>query len=127
MHPKDVFCPQPDCPFFGQTGQGNLVSHGRARPRGKCKACGATFAATQGTPFYRLKKAPELVVLTLLAHGCPHPAIVAAFGLDERTVAAWASRAGQHCQAVPEAGPARQSRASGSQPSWHETAGLQSC
>ena len=41
-------------------------------------------------------------VLTLLSHGCPPQAIVAAFGLDERTVAAWQHRAGQHCQAVHE-------------------------
>jgi transposase-like protein len=40
------------------------------------------------------------LVLTLLSHGCPTQAIVAAFGVDERTVAAWLSRAGQHCQRV---------------------------
>src|SRR5512132_2455789 len=40
------------------------------------------------------------LVLTLLSHGCPTQAIVAAFGVDERTVAAWVTRAGQHCQRV---------------------------
>lgn len=40
------------------------------------------------------------MVLTLLSHGCPLQAIVAAFGLDERTVAAWLARAGGHSQAV---------------------------
>ena len=39
-------------------------------------------------------------VLILLAHGCPPRAIVAAFGLDERTVAAWLHRAGVHCAAL---------------------------
>ena len=39
-------------------------------------------------------------MLTLLAYGCPVPAIVAAFGLDERTVAAWLKKAGTHAQAV---------------------------
>jgi hypothetical protein len=38
------------------------------------------------------------VVLTLVCHGCPIHAMVAAFGLDERTVAAWGTRAGQHGQ-----------------------------
>ena len=38
------------------------------------------------------------IVLTLLCHGCPPQAIVAAFGLDERTVAAWQDRAGRHGQ-----------------------------
>jgi hypothetical protein len=62
------------------------------------------FAATTDTPFYRLHKPAELavVVLTLLSHGCPTQAIVAAFGLDERTVARWLVGAGRHCQRVHE-------------------------
>jgi transposase-like protein len=43
-----------------------------------------------------------LIVLTLLAHGCPLQAIVAAYGFDERTVKSWWLRAGQHCQKVHE-------------------------
>jgi hypothetical protein len=56
------------------------------------------------TPFYRLHKPADLavLVLTLLSHGCPTQAIVAAFGLDERTVARWLASAGQHCQRVHE-------------------------
>jgi transposase-like protein len=67
-----------------------------------CHTCGRTFAATTGTAFYRLRTATDLVtvVLTLLSHGCPPQAIVAAFALDERTVAAWLVRAGAHCQQV---------------------------
>ena len=62
------------------------------------------FAETIATPFYRLHKPAELVVLvlTLLSHGCPTQAIVAAFGLDERTVARWLAGAGAHCQRVHE-------------------------
>ena len=62
------------------------------------------FAATIATPFYRLHTPAELVVpvLTLLSHGCPTQAIVAAFGLDERTVARWLAGAGAHCQRVHE-------------------------
>jgi len=43
-----------------------------------------------------------VLVLTLLSHGCPTQAIVAAFGLDERTVARWLAGAGTHCQRVHE-------------------------
>jgi len=43
-----------------------------------------------------------VIVLTLLSHGCPIQAIVAAFRLDERTVTNWQSRAGEHCQRVHE-------------------------
>jgi len=35
-------------------------------------------------------------VVTLLAYGCPRQAIVHALGLDERTVAVWQKRAGNH-------------------------------
>jgi hypothetical protein len=52
-----------------------------------------------------LRKPTELmvVVVTLLAYGCPRQAIVHASGLDERTVASWRDRAGTHCQGVPQA------------------------
>jgi hypothetical protein len=52
-----------------------------------------------------LRKPPELivVVVTLLAYGCPLQAIVHAFGLDERTVANWRDRAGAHCEQVHQA------------------------
>jgi hypothetical protein len=42
-------------------------------------------------------------VIVLLAYGCPVPAIVRAFGFDERTVKSWWQRAGVHCQEVHEA------------------------
>jgi hypothetical protein len=41
-------------------------------------------------------------VLTRRCHGCPIQAIVAALGLDERTLATWLARAGQHCQPRPQ-------------------------
>jgi IS1 family transposase len=52
--------------------------------------------------FEGLRKPTELIVIvvTLLSYGCPIQAIVHAFGLDERTVAAWRDRAGVHCQKV---------------------------
>jgi hypothetical protein len=54
--------------------------------------------------FYRLRTSAEkvVIVVTLLAYGCPVQAIVAAFGLDERTVAAWWARSGRQGQAVHE-------------------------
>ena len=41
-----------------------------------------------------------MIVILLLAYGCPTQAIVHAFGLDERTVASWQHRAGKHCELV---------------------------
>lgn len=52
--------------------------------------------------FEGLRKPEELIVIviTLLAYGCPPQAIVHALDLDERTVARWQERAGAHCQRV---------------------------
>ncbi len=100
MDPRAQFCHNPDRPARGQVGLGNIRVHGRAEHRYRCTTCGRTSAETRGTPLYRLKKAPDTVtlVLTLLRHGCPIQAIVAASGLDERTIAAWRDRAGRHGQ-----------------------------
>ena len=51
-----------------------------------------------------LRKPEELIVIvvTLLAYGCPPQAIVHAFELDERTVGRWQERAGAHCHKVHE-------------------------
>jgi transposase-like protein len=104
MDPQAQFCPNPDCPARGQLGLGNIRAHSRRERRYRCTTCGRTFAATRDTPFYRLKKPVDLVtiVITLLCHGCPVQAVVAAFGLDERTIADWRDRAGRHGQRLHE-------------------------
>jgi transposase-like protein len=104
MDPATVFCPNLECPARGQTGEGTIRIHSRKDQRFLCTACHKTFSATKGTAFYRLRTAAQTVslVVTLLAHGCPVQAIVAAFRLDERTVADWWARAGQQGQAVQE-------------------------
>ncbi len=105
MNASRQFCPNLECKARGQLGQGNIVSHGQKRPRYRCKVCGKTFSAQTGTMFAGLRKPTELivVVITLLAYGCPVQAIVHAFGLDERTVASWRERAGKHCEQVHHA------------------------
>jgi IS1 family transposase len=102
MNAAETFCPNAECIARGEIGQGNIVIHGRKRPRYKCKTCGRTFSAKEGTMFAGLRKPPSLIVIvvTLLAYGCPLQAIVHAFGLDERTVANWRDRAGSHCEKV---------------------------
>ena len=73
MDPTQAFCHHPLCPARGQPGLGNIKVHSHKEQRFRCTACGKTFAASTGTPFYRLHKAHSLLVLvvTLLAHGCP--------------------------------------------------------
>lgn len=105
MHPQPSFCPNLHCASRGVLGAGNLRVHDSLRNRWRCKVCNKTFSGRRGTPFYGLKtpEATVILVVTLLAFGCPLQAIVAAFGLDERTVADWQQRAGQHCQALHQA------------------------
>jgi len=102
MDPSTTFCPNTACPDKGRVGGGNIGIHSQKERRYRCTTCNKPFAATKGTPYYRLHKEAWLmtVVLILLAHGCPPQAIVAAFELDERTVTAWLHRAGAHSQAV---------------------------
>jgi transposase-like protein len=104
MDPTTTFCPNRHCPASGQTGQGNIGIHSQKEHRFICHACHKTFSARKGTVFYRLRTSAETVVIivTLLAHGCPLQAIVAAFGFDERTIADWWARSGQQGQAVHE-------------------------
>jgi len=104
MDPQRQFCPNPACPARGQVGQGTITIHSQKEQRYHCAVCGRTFAASRGTPFYRLHS-PQgllLVVLSLLSWGCPVQAVVHTFALDERTVAAWLRQTGQHCQQVHE-------------------------
>src|SRR5215510_2850241 len=104
MDPTTVCCPNGHCHARGQTGQGNIGIHAQKEQRFLCHACRKAFSARTGTVFYRLRTSAETVVLvvTLLAHGCPVQAIVAAVGFDERTVAAWWARSGRQGQAVHE-------------------------
>lgn len=104
MNPDQLFCPNIDCPARGQTGQGNIHLHSQQEKRCRCDVCHRTFAVRQGTIFYRLRTDPKTVmlVITLLAYGCPRQAIVRAFGFDERTVDSWWQRAGRQCQELHE-------------------------
>src|SRR5215467_2253531 len=88
MDASQVLCPNPACQARGKIGEGNIISHGKKRARYRCKTCGKTFSAQAGTMFEGLRKPKALIVIvvTLLAYGCPIQAIVQAFGLDERTV-----------------------------------------
>src|SRR6266496_1133269 len=99
MRPELVVCPNSECDATGRIGV-----HSHKERRYICHGCKTTFADTTGSMLYGLKHPIwlVLVVLSLLAYGCPIPALVATFDLDERTVADWQSKAGQHARQVQE-------------------------
>ena len=102
MNPQEQVCHNRGCWVYGRVGEGHVVMHSRKEQRYRCKRCGKTFSATKDTALYRVHHPHPLLVtvVTLLAYGCPVQAIVAAYGLDERTVADWQQRAGRQCQRV---------------------------
>lgn len=104
MKPQAVFCPNIACHARGQQNKGNIGVHSWVEQRYICHECDQTFSASKGTIFYRLRTdaATVMLVIGLLAYGCPVQAIVHAFGFDERTVKDWWRRAGAHCQVVHE-------------------------
>src|SRR6266508_5129301 len=99
MRPELVVCPNSTCGASGRIGV-----HSIKERRYKCHTCGKTFAETTGTPLFGLKHPLwlVLVVLALLATGCPVPAVVFAFGLDERTVADWQLKAGRQAKTIQQ-------------------------
>ncbi len=104
VNPHEQFCHNKDCRAYGREGEGHIVIHSQKERRYQCKRCRRTFSQRTCTALYRLHKPKELMftVTTLLAHGCPLQAVVAAFSLDERTVARWEREAGMQCRRVHE-------------------------
>src|SRR5260370_7170292 len=102
---SEVFCPNQHCSARGKVGQGNIESHGKKRPRYRCKTCGKTFSAEAGTMFEGLRKPKALIVIvvTLVAYGCPTQPIVHAFGLAEPPLARSPTRTAHHSHQAPEA------------------------
>ncbi len=105
MNPSEQFCPNETCLARGKVGEGNIRIHDHTRQGYRCWHCKCTFSARRGTMLEGLRKPTDLivVVVTLLAYGCPVQAIVHAYDLDERTIARWRDRAGKHCQQVHHA------------------------
>jgi transposase-like protein len=91
-----------DCPARGQVGEGNIGVHSLKRQRYWCRVCKKAFSARAGTIFYRRRTDAESItrVVTLVGHGCPIPAIEAAFGFQAQTVREWVEASGAHAEAV---------------------------
>lgn len=97
LNPRLMSCP--NC----QEGK-RIGIHSHEERRYVCHECRRTFSESKGTIFYGLHYPVWVVVLivTLLAYGCPVKAIVAAFIIDERTVRLWLERAGEYGKRVQE-------------------------
>lgn len=88
------------CPHCNE--EERIWIHSKKERRFKCCACDRTFAESRGTILFN-RRYPNwviLLVLSLLASGCPVQAIVFAFKINEQTVANWQLAAGQHAEQV---------------------------
>ena len=85
MNLAEIFCPNPGCPARGRRNEENITVHSQVEQRCYCQVCQQSFSITKGTIFYRLKTDPVqvMLVIALLAHGCPRQAIVTVFGCNE--------------------------------------------
>jgi transposase-like protein len=94
-----------DCPARGQIGEGNIGIHSQKRQRYRCSVCTKTFSARAGTLFFRRRTDEDTItrIVTLLGHGCPIPAIEAAYGFQAQTVRDWYQAAGTQAEAVHHA------------------------
>jgi len=82
MNPQKAFCLNMGCHARGRVEKGNIRVHSEKEKRYICDECGQTFSWRKGTLFYGLRTDPKLViiVITLLAYGCPQKAIEKAYG-----------------------------------------------
>lgn len=95
---KNKTCPNPDCPFHGQTGKRNIVSNGGYFNRGgnriqrfQCNNCGTSFCSRSNTIFYDLRSPEEQVVIALrmLLKGFPLRRVSAFMKVKLDTVRGW--------------------------------------
>ena len=98
-------CPNPDCPTYGQRGQGNLRPHGwSSKARNlrclRCTTCGHSFSERAGTPLYRtqLPEGKALAIAQHLAEGTGMRPTSRLCGVSLNTVLRFARRAGDHAQ-----------------------------
>jgi transposase-like protein len=107
MDDLDRFCCQnPECPAYGQRGQGNLRVCFRYGPHQRrllaCRTCQARFSERKGTALFdtRLPEAKAVAVLHHVQEGCGARKTSRLVGVNKNTVIRLAALAGQHAQDV---------------------------
>ncbi len=89
------FCPNPDCPYRGWVGWGNLRANGHPNSgpwrQLLCVVCRRYFLETLGTLFHGKRTSVELIVrvLTCLAEGLGIRGTARVFEIDPNTVLQW--------------------------------------
>jgi len=102
-------CPNPDCPVYGQKGQGNLRPHGWSSKQRdirclRCTTCGKSFSQRAGTPLFRTHLAEDkaLAIAQHLAEGNGMRPTSRLTGVSLNTVLRIAHRVGEHAHEFHE-------------------------
>jgi hypothetical protein len=98
-------CPNPDCPAYGQRGQGKLRPHGwptadKSARCLRCTACGQHFSERANTPLFGLRTAQGTLVAIArhLTEGTGCRATARLCGVSLNTVLRFTRRFGQHAE-----------------------------
>jgi transposase-like protein len=97
-------CQNPQCPDYGQRGQGNLTVPMRYGPQQRrllrCKTCKARFSERKGTPLFGAQLPEDKVVDVLkhIAEGVGVRKTGRLLGVNKNTVVRYCLRAGDHAQ-----------------------------
>lgn len=108
MDTSQLYCPNPECPNYGETGKGNIRCFGtygkRRTQRFQCRTCKGTFSSRRGTAFFHLHADEETIcrVLIALAEGNSIRATARIFRVDKDTVCRWLDRAAKQCEQVSQ-------------------------
>jgi IS1 family transposase len=105
---EHYFCPNPDCPYRGWVGWGNLRANGH--PSGGpwrqllCVVCRRYFLETLGTLFHGKRTPVELIVrvLACLAEGLGIRGTARVFEVDPNTVLGWLVDAAEQLRAFSQ-------------------------
>jgi len=105
--PEDLsaFCCQnPECPDYGQRGQGNLTAPMRYGPQRRrllrCRTCKARFSERKGTPLFgaQLPEDKVVAVLSHIAEGVGVRKTGRLVGVNKNTVVRYCLLAGAHAR-----------------------------
>jgi LacI family transcriptional regulator len=98
-------CQNPDCPDYGQRGQGNLTvcgHYGKTQPIRLlyCRTCKARFSERKGTPLFR-SCLPQDKAIDLIGHLADRNGVRATarrVGVNPNTVVRYCKVVGEHAQ-----------------------------
>jgi hypothetical protein len=99
-------CQNPQCPDYGQRGQGNLTAPMRYGPPRRrllrCKTCKARFSERKGTPLCGAQLPQDKVVdvLSHIAEGVGVRKTARLCGVNKNTVVRYGRLAGDHAQTL---------------------------